>query len=609
MSVLYTNISENAERVIDPISQQVIFSLMRKLGVQEFFKDNTHFQNDRSADSLYDRPDGTLNLTANNRLDVIVDTHFNPDDGQLFEGMSNFNNSPAVGLTNRSKSNKREIFKDEKIKFSVRELNMPFTISFEISMRFREYDGAVKALSSILNRSKSGLINEVHDIVYSYPFDVTAWSVITEVFKRRTTYKKNNPNATVLDWLDTISRAQWGFDIRRPDLTETAVAKGDTEYAVTRQQLSCSAKLECSDGKPEPILAEAAPVGYKISCNYTVQLGRPHLLEFDIPPVVEQQELPAVFFTNSYETDDPLASGETSDPTMNQIAWYSANSANVRSCFSKLPEYDDWFTPYNSILRRSSFIPLIEAVVALDEVGKPTSVNLTELPDTSIAPFVLEILSSMDKGDILSYEGLFNITIFADDYPLDSEFIDWDKENKIISFTGDKPETVYRLVLAEAGSLKYIDKKWKNTLIKYRQFLPAALMRTLGYLSQVGILWVIGDSAFVCFLEKLLATGKLSTLTEAMIKKGCNKNIRRCLSNVNTYMRFVCNTLYLDRRFTIFDLLLDTAKELGYLSNNDNFGRMLNVDGIYNYIFTEGGLPSGYNVPLRIFRESLSTAK
>ena len=609
MATLYTNISENAERVIDPISQQVIYSLMRKLGVQEYFKDNTHFENDRSASSLYDTPEGLLNLTAYNRLDVVVDTKFNPDDGQLFEGMSTGVNTPALWMGNLSKNNRREIFSDKKIKFSVRELNMPFTMSYEIVMRFREYDGALLALSNILNRAKSGLINEVHDVVYSYPFDYTAWAVLTEVFKRRTTYKTANPNATVVDWLDSISNAEWGFDIRRPDLSETAVAKGDTEYAVSRQQLSCSAKLECSNSKPEPIMAEHAPVGYSITCNYTIQLGRPHLLEFDIPPVVEQQEMPAVFFISDIETDDPLSAGETSDPTMNEMLWTAVNSNQVRSCFAKLPEYDDWYTPNTSVLKKWKFLPLIEAVVPLDVVGKPTSIDLKDLPETSIAPFVLEILGQMDKEDILNYNGLFNLTVFADDLPLDQSFITWDKDNKIISFTGDKPETVYRLVFAEASVLEYIDKKWKDTLIKYRQYLPAALMRTLGYLSQVGILYVIGDAAFFNFLNKMSASGKLSIITNEMLKKGCNKNIKLHLSDINSYMKFICNTRYLDRRFTIFDLFLDTAKSLGYLTNSEVFGRLLNIDGIYNYSFSVGGYPSGYNEPVRIFKTSLDPIK
>lgn len=604
MAVLYANVSENAERVIDPVASQVIESLVRKLGVYEFFKDNTHVQNDRSASSLFNTPDGQLNLTASNRLDVVVDTHFNPDEGQMFDGLSTGVNTPALWMGNHSKANRREIFSDREIGFSVRELNMPFTLSFEITMRFREYDGACLALSNILNRSKKELVNEVHDIVYSYPFDYTSWAVLSQVFKRRLAFREANPDAKIVDYLDTISKAQWGFDIRRPDLTETATAKGDTEYAVTRQQLSCSAKLDCSIGKPEPIMSELVPIGYNITCQYSIQFGRPHLLEFEIPPVIEQSPMPNVFFNTACETDDPKVYGVPSDPTTTQMMWYASNGKYSRSAHIKMPEYDDWYVPFNALPRERGFIPVIATIALLDEVGKPTEVDLTAFEDIKLAPFVLEILGTMSKEDLTTYSGLFNIAVYANDYQLDNKFLNWNPETKIFSFTGNKREVVYRIVFSEASELNGIDVKWKDTLIKYRQFVPAALMRTMGYLSQVGILWVIGDKAFTGFISRCMLSGKLRILVNEMLKRGCNKNITKYTNDVSGFVKFVCNTLYKDQRYTVFDLLLEVATDLKILTVNETFGRQLHIGDTYNYDYSVGGLPNGHNEPFRVFKAS-----
>lgn len=601
MSVLYTNISENAERVIDPISHQVIYSLLRKLNMQEYFKDNTYFYNDRSAASLYNRPLGDINLATYNRLDVTIDTHFNPDEGQLFDNMSMGINTPASGLTTHSSEGIREIFVDPAIGFSVRELNMPFTISFEIVMRFREYDGAAMALSNILNRSKKELINEVHDLVYSYPFDTTAWAVLTQVFNRRKTYKAAHPDDKLIDWLDSISKTEWGFDIRRPDLLETTAVRNDVEYTVTRQQMSCSAKLDCSSSKPEPIMQDKTPVGYNINCAYTIQFGRPHLLEFNVPPIVEQNPMPAALFQGSYETDDPRLYGIASIPDMTEMMWNTVNRGMVRACHVSMPEYDTWSVPYTGVLRGYKFIPALSCILAIEDPEVYTEVDLNELDEIKIAPFVLEILSSMSKDDLTQYEGLFNITIFADNLPLDPSFIKWDADKQIVSFLAKKSETVYRMVLSEATSLEFIDVKWRDTLIKYRQYTPAALMRTMGYLSQVGVISVLGDEDFTRFVSSLLYSGKLVTLNNAMIAKGCNKNIRLYTTKPKDYVKFICNTNYLDRRYTIFDLFIDTARELKYLTNADRFGRFINIDHAANYAFTEGGIPSGNYEPLRIF--------
>lgn len=609
MSVLYTNISENAERVVDPISQQVIYALLRKLGVQELFKENIHYKNDRSASSIYTRPDGTIYTAAMDRVDIVVDTKYNPWSDQLFENRNTGFNTPLNGMSNRSKVNRRAIFEDVPIGFYVRELNMPFTIAFEITFRFTEYDGAAMCLSNILNISKDGYTNEVHDIVYSYPFDVTAWNVICEVFKRRKTYRQAHPNDKVLDWLDTLSKAQWGMDIRRPDLTETAVAKGDTEYAVTRQQMSCAARLECSSNKPEPVMDNQMPIAYTLTCSYQIQFGRPHLLEFEIPPVVEQIPMSPIFFTPAYATDDPRLYGESNEPTMTKVMWDAVNGVNTRVVLNKLPNYDTWFTPYGSMIRQCKFLPVIEAVVTVDEIGKPTEVDLNQLGDIQIAPWVLEILGTMSRNDLVTYNGIFNITFFADDLPLEHRFVEWDPEKKIVSFTGQKVETVYRMVFSEASVLDDIDVKWKDTLIKYRQYLPCALMRTMGYLSQVGVLYILGDSTFRAYVNKCLIDGSLAVIIDAMIKQGATSRLRTYQTDVLGFTKYICNTPWLNRAYTLYDLFIHTAKTLGYLTNNDSFGRTINIDGSYNYDFTVGGLPNGHNEPLRVFDTNLPKLK
>lgn len=608
MSSFYTNISENAERVVDPISQQIIYSLVRKLGCQEFFKDNTHFLNDRSANSLYNNPDHTLNFMSQNRLDVTVDTHYRPSDGQLFENTSIGTNTPAMGVGNYNRNNRRIIFSDPKINFYVRELNMPFTVSFNLVMTFREYDGASLALSNILNRSHEGLVNEVHDIVYSYPFDRTTWTILSQVFKYRQTYREKNPNAQLVDYLDSISKAQWGFDIRRPDLTETAISKADTEANVTRQQMSCLAKLDFSGSKPEPIMRENQPIGYQLEFQYSIQFGRPHLLEFSIPPIIEQKPLPNVFFEHSYETDDPKLYGEASDPAMTGMMWDAANADQVRISLFKMPEYDEWYTPNDTNLRNWKMLPLIEAVVTIDELGGYTNISLSDLGDAKIADWVMDILGTMEEEDILSYTGIFNITIFANDSPLDRSYVKWDKNTKTVSFIGNKRETVYRLVFAEATSLKYIDNKWKDTLIKYKQYTPCALMRTMAYLTQVGVLHLIGDKELFNFINKLFMNGSLSNVVNSMISQGCSVDIRRYAMNPKNFMVYICNTSWLGRKYTLYDLFVQTAKNLKYLNNSISFGRLINIDGTYNYNFTVGGLSDGYNVPLRVFKTSITRA-
>lgn len=608
MSSFYTNISENAERVIDPISQQVIYALVRKLGAQDLFKDRIHIQNDRSANSLYNNTDRTRNFLAENRMDVTVDTHYNPAESQMFDNSSMGVNTPAIAMNNHNKYTRRSIFSDPKIGFYVRELNMPFTITFNVEMRFSEYDGAMRVLSNILNEAHSGLINDVHDVVYSYPFDRSTWMILTAIFNARESYRKNNPNATILEYLDSISKAQWGFDIRRPDLTETAVAKADTEAAVTRQQLSCAAKLEYSGSKPEPVMEESQPVGYTIEFTYTIQVGRPHLLEFDVPPIVEQNPLPAIFFTPRYNTDDPKVSGHASVPSMTQMMYNAANGSQYRTDLFKMPEYDTWATPSTSLLRKCKFFPVIEAVVALDGLGVETKVDLTQLGEAKIADWVLEILGQMTTDQLLNYNGIFNVTIFADDTPLDHSFVKWDPETKIISFIGKKKETVYRLVFSEASSLTYIDAYWKDTLIKYKQYVPCALMRTMGYLSQVGVLHLIGDKSLMTYVSKALSTGKLKAITESMIQKGAPVRLRG-ISTPKEYVSYICNTPFLNRRFTLYDLFVQTAKDLNLLSSNDTFGRQIQIDSTYNYDFTVGGLPNGHNEPLRVFDTNITRAQ
>lgn len=169
MAQIAFTVKETGTLYIDPITNQVIESLMRRLGLWDYFGLGVYINNQRTSVSVDGDGQGNIRM-GNNRLDVGVTTHFNPS-SQMWERTVPYNAS-GEGISRTWKKNYQSIFEDKAVGVSINELTVPFGWEFSFELTFKSYDSAQMALDRILSISSGDIFNWTHDIVYSYPIEL-----------------------------------------------------------------------------------------------------------------------------------------------------------------------------------------------------------------------------------------------------------------------------------------------------------------------------------------------------------------------------------------------------------------------------------------------------
>lgn len=629
MSSFYTLVKEAPTRILDPIQAQVVESLINKLGLRKFFGDkgeNINITSDRETVSVYNNEDDSNRLDTDYRLNVNVTTALKPDVDQ-FMSTSFPAVMPSSGMSKTWKNSYRQVFLDPEVGFSAQEVTVPCTMTFEFEFIAPEYEAALHLMGWLTNRTTEGSVNEVHDLVYSYPLDGEILAAIYCVYKLRNTWKAQNPDACHLfDYVRYITQSQWGFETRNPNLrfdTDNEQFANEWQAALTRTQLSCLGVLNADDTQIDGVGAgaEDANVAFTVKFSYKVLFGRPHMLEFTMPPVVEQQGVIPTLFKNEEKSTNLNLAGAYSNLAFNKPKLWMNKELYRKQLLTRYPKYDDWTVPVGSMLNLARFLPFIIGITTIDQIGSPTSLKITDFPGIVISPFVLDILQMHNKYDILNQTGLFNITVFSNNYPLDPKFIDWDPQTLTLSFTGDRVCNVYRVVVSEATVFDRMDRKWAQVIADNRWYFPMSIITNLNYLISTGAMKLGGGNKLTNLIRGLRNSDQLSRVIEAMITAGAAEHIWSFTQTDGQFAAYLCSEPFvppfiensenpmsiLDVRITsLFDLFIQACLALNLCTQSMVPELQVLATNTEPYQVTNGGLLNGFNVPLRVFYDTIT---
>lgn len=619
MSSFYTLIRENPTRVFDPIIDQVITGLVRKVGLNKFLGDsNINVEHNRSSNSKFNNPDGTNRWSTDWRLDVKVETHLNPSSDQWIQANMPYN-MPSQGMSSYWRKNYRQVFVDPEINFSCQEITLPCTMDFEFEFTCPDYEAALHLMGWIFNRTHEGSINEEHDLVYTYPLDGEILAALWHVYSRRSQWQKQNPTANHLfDYINHVTQSRWSFETRRPDMqddtTNTQFAN-EWQAALKRVQLGCIGQLTCEQGAPEKNNDGESSNVFTVKFNYRILFGRPHMLEFTMPVVIEQSPLPPIFFHDEPKSANLELSGAYQDLAYQPAALWNAGAPYIKERLTRYPRYDDWALPYRTQLSDNKYLPFICGVMTLDVVGEPVSLSVKDFPDIEIHPLALEIMQMHGKEDILSYEGLFNITVFSNNIRLDPAFISWDPTTLTITFTADRPTHVYRIVVSETTVLDRIDRKWAEVVATYRWFFPMTIIENLNYLIKTGAMTIGTGNELTTLISGLRSNGMLWPVVDDMVAQGAVSNLAQYTQTNGQFASYICNhpfqfpdpSLYNKPTGTLFDLFASVCVARGLFTQSLIPRLQVDTIGVNPYQVTDGGLLYGFNSPLRVCTDRLRT--
>ncbi len=606
MPMIYLKVPEVGTRIIDPVTEQLVDSVLSKLEIRQYFENLIFIDNGRTAASQSDDALGNINLQGN-RCDVKVETLFNPSE-QFWDTSTDASNT-ASGSASRYTPQYQKIFFDQDAKVSVQELTMPFGLVLTFDLAFRTYDAAQQAISALIAQNYGTMVNNTHDVVFSYPVTMQMMTVLYAVYKCKQDYAQK----PFYQYVQDMATANYSFNIRAYD-----IGKPDpvTQLVIKRQQINCQALLEFSQNEPEPKREEKLPIAYTLQFVYRLQFGRPNTLQITVPAVVENQPLPHGLFVSVPNSSLPQL------PQVMQTSFFTNAGRDLYSKYSqremvvRFPTYDDYVIPVSSQLRIYKFNPLLIGITTLD--SPVTVVNFEALGTASLHVFVKQILSQHTNADVIGYQGLFNITVFSNDLPLDPSLFTFDPQTLQVSFTASRTKNTYRIVLSEQTNLKLLDPKWYPVLLQYRYFFPLTIARNLNFLSTMNYFTITSDDMLCRLVRHVISLGQMDTLLTGLITAGlATYEVRHFTQTIEQFADYICNTkagvtpgesLSDQVSRTVFDAFCDACVQAGYISDINRPQQYLRTPKGYPYGPGQGGTNT-FQIPLRVFNVTIAPHK
>lgn len=606
MSILYTRVTEVGPRVIDPVTDQIVAMFTKKLAVDELIGANVVIDNDRTAVSLVDDGEGNINM-SNDRLVVTVDEHFSPTE-QHWPDYPDYNTLSA-GTSKRYSHMYQPLFIDADAGFAIREMTASFGLTLRFRFEFLSYDVATEVLTALYDMDVGNQVNYVQDIVVNYPITMGVLKALYSVYRCKQDYKSKSLWEYFVDHVTSDVQV----DARREDLL--APERWDNlQLAVgfKRIQMDCRGKVNCDQNKPEVMKVEQCPNAYVVEFEYLLQFGRPDVLQITMPISVDQQMLPSRMFDKLQFGFLSFLSGTMQDNAYDTVIKQimSAGKDGMK-CIARFPYYDNWDVPYTSPVKRRGYQPLVIGLTLLDNLttGGSSMSFSPQLDDVVLSDFVKEIMALHQASDIFTLNALFNITVYADDVPLDPSLLTWDPKTLTVAFSGSRISSQYRVVLSETTDLKQVNPQWYPVLLKYRYYFPLLIMRNLDQLSKLGFYTIESTPDLCKLILKARARGMFQPILRKMVAAGdADSSIYQFTQTSTQFADYISNTESLkggvDR--SLFTAFIEQAIAAGLTTKTTAPGLYLKSPKGYPYGPHQGGF-DGFSLPLRVFNTVISS--
>jgi len=464
--VLDFKIPETYTHIIDPVVQQVGYALLDDLGLRGYFGDDVYFLTDTQSATNTSSDNHTLN-TLNDRCNFTYEFALNPNE-MKWDVMS-FRHTQAYGTLGIHRRSMVAVFHDKIADVSLQEHQVPCTITMEVALMFQSKEMAANTVTAIISKHHQGTVVQAHDLYFDYPMST---KLIQDLYS---IYKLKYPDKSVqfMDYLKTQSAGAIAY-LHNPNLDHI-------ELVVKRAQLSALGVMEYNQNKPEAEQIAQVSNRFHVNFTYTIQFARPDKLTFYAPVVVNNQLIPERLIPTGESTFHPALTGVFPDiPVTLTLQEYYKYSKHV----IRFPDYDD-FNPKRCPAVTYGFQHFLVLGFLLDE-APTTKINLpTDIYPLKFHPIAQEIMQYHGR-DIFGTNGLFNITVFANDVQVEPGLVTID-ENLVIEVAMESLDKRYHLVLSEATDLNNVDPKYWDLLKKYPDFFGTQILRNIRYLKDIGV--------------------------------------------------------------------------------------------------------------------------
>lgn len=591
MPDIFFPITEPGPNILDPLERQIVEVVLRRLGIREYFGTSIYLNTNRATASLADDGQGNINLQRN-RCDATVTEILNP--ANVTWDRATFDNQTAYGQSPLYRGHYTAIFSDRVAKTQILEHTMPAALDFTFKLRFLSHDAAAAAFSALLGQQHGNVVTMTHDVVYAYPITLRMLMALSAIHVRRTSF-----TGDLQAYLAAYSTVAWHQEIRKLDL---GLTQAETQLTVERQQLRCQALLEFSQDGPEVDRVGGFANSYGFEFTYKVQFGRPNMLQLVVPCAVENTPLPRELFPNHPLNAVDFLQNRLQQASFQQVLLEITNLPPVG--LIRLPQYDD-FTPQGGMLQNAGYQSFISAAFTLDVPG-PTVIAFEQLDCYTLHPTVVAIIQLHTAEELVGYQGLYNLTVFADDLPLDGSLVTVDTQALTVSVAATVLARSYRLVLSEAGNLQWVLPKWYPTLLQYRFFFPLLIARNMNVLLKNNAVQIVADPSLVGLVHKLMVQNLLDPILATWITQHeTGVDIYSYTQSAWQFAEYIAVTqAWTSRDKSLYDLLVSACLTANYITTETIPTRSLRTPVGYPYGPGQGGFRA-FNLPLRIFNVNI----
>ena len=578
-------IVEASSSILEPISHQMTYVILARLGLRDKFGDNVYVTNEFTKSSLTTDDDTHNALISKDRCDVKTTVVWAPDQVKWDIYSSRF--TQAYGVPVGLDRTLIPIFYDPVAAVRLTEHQVPCSMTLEFSLQFKDRESAFMAISAITNTSLKDSVINYHDLSYNYPVNNDMFISLNQIYQLR------QPTITYVDlweYLTICSRGRVQYLKQR--------SGDDIQLIIKRQDLRAIGVLEYTGTAPTVEEQDRGIDRFVVDFNYTVQFARPDVLRLSFPVVVCNKLVPPWMVPRKIEGEHNSFSGILQEKAL--TGYYLRNIASHTQILIRRPIYDDFIPENCSPIVSAKFSQFFNAVVLLDD-GDTTTIDLLNLGDnTKLHDTVVEIMK-LHGNDIFGSKGIINLSVYCNDTPVDNSLLSID-ENLVLTISMKNKLKRYHLVLSEATELSNLDTKWFDTLIANRTFFPITVVRNLQLLIDKKYCYIDRHNLVLNLVNQKIRNASIDSQIQTLITQG----------HLNTYVYSYTSTpeQFLDylmhHRSPISDkLVYDEYVDLCIKS-----GLLLKSELSSGYIRTYNGypfLPSSsrdviprFNTPLRI---------
>lgn len=472
MPVFNSIIEETMTHMIHPISEQLVNRLFRSFNVLDSLQDNIYFNSDDTSASKTSDQNNRPKLTSN-RANIEITPNFDPTNHK-WENI-NTKNIPAYSISNFQKYEDASLFVDKRADIKIQEKLVPCTVSMNINLQFKSKELAFRTLDAIYNKHYTQSLINYEDIYYSYPFPLPVFRALHELYLMRT-FEKELSFSEYLKWgsADNIKYNK----SRNGNLTQIVINKN--QYRVLSELIT---SVEKPEGEKPNKVADL----WNIQFEYVYQFSRPNMMSIYYPVTVDNKLIPSILHPSGKRYHPTDGDGLYVDIAHQQYLSKVYKSKYIHPIVHH-PIWDDWRVPLHNNHVNKFYKPFFVGALTLDEdeTGTNTSIDLlNDLPeDMKLHQIIVDALSI--QGDKSFYtEGLFNISVYANDTRVDPELLEITPE-LVVRLKSTIKHRRYHLVLSELVDLKRLDPYYIPILLKYDDFFASTIIRYLDYLKEAG---------------------------------------------------------------------------------------------------------------------------